>query len=580
VAAVINNPTWTGGLTDPSGQSVGQAMNGIASAFMNTAQGDVARAALQAAQQKQAAVNNISDVFGKYNDASQDYAQDAPDYSTPQPPPRIDLSDPAAFARSLITLGNPAEIGKSLQLASAIQGGVNAPGVGVGSIPGGGYAQTPEGIAGANQLAIQKSAADAQSNAAQKPYVAFDSNGTPIVTNEANAAAGRLPAGATPPVSTDQQKAAQLNRLVFNPAVAPAPSGDEAATTPAGQPAPTADQRIAMGLDSNKSTPYNISWVDASGTRHNMVSTDPATDIASQNIGQFNPTVGGTTGSAGNVHVVGTNLVDPTGKVLFSATPGATLDPVTIDQLAQRSVLGDNSGLVGLGRGAQGAANLVAVQNRAAQVAVERGLDPQGVLDNIAAFGGEKAGARTVGQLGAKLDVFGTSANAALDYAASKSAMVPRGQWLPVNQVQQMIQRGSNDPNLAMLNAATETAVNEYTRAIGLSGASTDTAKAHAYAMLNTAQSPEAYQAVVNGLKFEIDNLHRATQGARAGINHSGAPAPEQPQQPAAGASPQGQQPTVQGPLPGARQAPDGNWYVPNPSQPGGYLRVDAGGQQ
>ena len=517
VVAIITNPTYSGGLTDPSGQNVGQAMNSIASAFMNTAQGDVQRAALQQAAQKQAAENVVADAFTHLNDQSQDYAQDAPDYSTPQPRPTISLADPATFNRAVMTLGNPAEIGKALQLSAGLTGGINDPAVAAGSLPGGGYAQTPEGITNANQLAIQKTAADARSAAAQKPYVAFDANGTPIVTNDAVAASGRLPAGATPPVSTDQQKAAQLNRLVFNPApaVSATPAEGDDSTTPAAQPAPTADQRIAMGLDSNKSTPYNISWVDASGTRHNMVSTDPATDIASQNIGQFNPTVGGTTGSAANVHVVGANLVDPTGKVLFSATPGATLDPVTIDQLAQRSVLGDNSGLVGLGRGAQGAANLVAVQNRAAQVAVERGLDPQGVLDNIAAFGGEKAGARTVGQLGAKLDVFGTSANAALDYAAAKSAALPRGQWLPVNQVQQMIQRGSNNPDLAVLNAATETAVNEYTRAIGLSGASTDLAKAHAYAMLNTAQSSEAYQAVVNGLKFEIDNLHRSNRNSR-----------------------------------------------------------------
>lgn len=30
-----------------------------------------------------------------------------------------------------------------------------------------------------------------------------------------------------------------------------------------------------------------------------------------------------------------------------------------------------------------------------------------------------------------------------------------------------------------------------------------------------------------------------------------------------------------QPPVPGARQAPDGNWYVPDPKRPGSYLRVD-----
>lgn len=31
----------------------------------------------------------------------------------------------------------------------------------------------------------------------------------------------------------------------------------------------------------------------------------------------------------------------------------------------------------------------------------------------------------------------------------------------------------------------------------------------------------------------------------------------------------------MQPPVPGAKQAPDGNWYVPNPQKPGSYLRVD-----
>jgi hypothetical protein len=507
VVAVINNPTWTGGLTDPSGQNVGQAMNGIASAFMNTGQQALAQQAIQQAQQKQAALNNISDVFGKYNDASQDYQQDAPDYSTPQPAPRIDLSDPAAFARSLITLGNPSEIGKSLQLASAIQGGVNAPGVGIGSIPGGGYAQTPEGIASANQLSIQKTQAD-QTNAANlDPVQVIKPDGTLGWTTKGAIAAGQAPA-AQPAVGTDLVKGSQTQRMVFTPGQQPAEAGDDEATPGAAKPAATnpamtPNQTSILGLDEKSATPmtpeqqaqFARGYTDANGVPHYPPQT------------------------ASREHVVGANLVDASGKVLFSATPGSTLDPAAIDQLAQRSVLGDHSGLVGLGRAAQGAANLVAVQNRAAQIAIEKGLDPQSVLDNIAAFGGEKAGARTAGQLGTKLDVFGTSASAALDYAAAKSAALPRGQGLPVNQVQQMIQRGSNNPDLAVLNAATETAVNEYTRAIGLSGASTDTAKSHAYEMLNTAQSPEAYQAVVNGLKFEIDNLHRATQGVRAGVN-------------------------------------------------------------
>ena len=206
------------------------------------------------------------------------------------------------------------------------------------------------------------------------------------------------------------------------------------------------------------------------------------------------------------------------GKVVIKNEPTAGLSPEAIDELATRAIGGDNSGMVGLGRGAQGAQNLVAVQNRVAQIAQDKGIDPAGIQDNIAEFYGQKAGARTVGNIGAKLEVFGNSAANALDMAAQRSSELPRSQWVPVNKVVQAAQQAGSDPRLAVLNAATETAVNEYTRAVGGTGASTDTAKQHAYDMLNAAQSPEAFNSVVNGLKWEVQNLHNAAKGVAGGL--------------------------------------------------------------
>ncbi|HEY8005728.1 MAG TPA: hypothetical protein VIE66_02735 [Methylocella sp.] len=225
MVAIIENPAYSGGLQNPNGQSIGEALNGIAGAFMNSGQQQLRAAALQEAQQKaaeyqqkQAAQGTIANAFTHLQDQTQDYEQDAPDYATP-PPRTFSLSDPEAFNRAVLALGNPAEIGKALQLSSAIQGGKSDPMVYAGAVPGGGEAQTFEGQQDANNLAIRKSAADAQSSAAQKPYVYNDPiTGAPHVTNEAVAATGQLPAGGLPQQSTDQQKASQLNRMVFNPA--------------------------------------------------------------------------------------------------------------------------------------------------------------------------------------------------------------------------------------------------------------------------------------------------------------------------------------------------------------------------
>jgi hypothetical protein len=194
---------------------------------MNSGRDQLARLALQQAVQKQQATGRIGDVFAHVLDQNQDYAQDAPDYATPQPRPGLSLADPAQFSRDAITMGDPGMLGKVLQLAGGLQGGVADPSVGVGSLPSGGYAQTPEGITNANQLAIQKSAADAQSSAAQKPFTAIGPDGTPVTTNDAAAAAGHLPAGAVPMVSTDQQKAYELGNRVFHPAAGAAPMTDD-----------------------------------------------------------------------------------------------------------------------------------------------------------------------------------------------------------------------------------------------------------------------------------------------------------------------------------------------------------------
>jgi hypothetical protein len=246
-------------------------------------------------QQKQAAQGTIADAFTHLQDQSQDYAQDAPDYATPQPR-EFSLASPEAFNRAVLQLGNPAEIGKALQLSSAIQGGKSDPMVYAGAVPGGGEAQTFEGQQDANNLAIKKSAADAASTAAQKPYVYNDPlTGMPHVTNESAAASGRLPAGGLPQQSTDQQKAAQLNRLLYNPAA-----------TDGGAPAaPNDDQRIALGLDSNKTTPYNLNWTDATGQKHTAISSDPAGDVAKLGIAQFNPIVTSAAGGGTTINVGG-----------------------------------------------------------------------------------------------------------------------------------------------------------------------------------------------------------------------------------------------------------------------------------
>jgi hypothetical protein len=62
----------------------------------------------------------------------------------------------------------------------------------------------------------------------------------------------------------------------------------------------------------------------------------------------------------------------------------------------------------------------------------------------------------------------------------------------------------------------------------------------------------------------EVDQLTEKVEALHQQLNQQGASQQQSPQNP---------------PIPGARQAPDGKWYVPDPHRKGKYLLVNSGGQ-
>jgi hypothetical protein len=200
------------------------------------------------------------------------------------------------------------------------------------------------------------------------------------------------------------------------------------------------------------------------------------------------------------------------------------LPPNAIDDLAQRYLAGDNTAVTVLGYAS--ATDKAAVITRAAELRQQQGGAATDQLNNRIALGGRMQEARTSGALGAKIDQFGESTMGALDNVQKNSDNVPRGNWMPLNQIQQMGEKIASNPPLAAFNSSIETAVNEYARATTMTGQQTDTAKAHAYNMLNQAQSPEAMRAVLDNLRFEIRNLQnvsRVHRGLDALPNNFGA---------------------------------------------------------
>jgi hypothetical protein len=203
------------------------------------------------------------------------------------------------------------------------------------------------------------------------------------------------------------------------------------------------------------------------------------------------------------------------GKEVARNTSTTSMTDQTADFLAERVLASDPKALVGLGRGAQGAENLAKIQGLVAQKAAERGIDASDMMANAAKQQGLGAQQRTFGTQTARMATASTEAEGALDLLLQSSSKVSRTGFLPLTKAIQLAQTNMNDPNLAELKAAVTTASNTYARAISPTGVPHAADKEHAFAMLNSAQSEPALQAVVSQLKREIDIAHRAPEKAQ-----------------------------------------------------------------
>jgi hypothetical protein len=198
--------------------------------------------------------------------------------------------------------------------------------------------------------------------------------------------------------------------------------------------------------------------------------------------------------------------------------PGTPIDDETASFVADQVLAGDSRALVGFGRGAQGAENLIKIRSMVAQKAKEQGLDPSDILNKVAVQSGNTAAQRTFGTQTARMAVNATEAQGALELGRTASASVPRTSWVPVNRAIQAYQAGTSDPALAKFGAANLAIINTYARAISPTGVPTVHDKEHAEKLLSTAMGPEAYNAVLDQMNEEIKIAHAAPQKAKKEI--------------------------------------------------------------
>lgn len=279
-------------------------------------------------------------------------------------------------------------------------------------------------------------------------------------------------------------------------------------------------------------------------------------------------------GADGNLEAIPNGPADPsTVKTLADAKRGTAglLDDDTIHDMAGQYLAGDKSVMQNLGRGAQGAENIVRLRAEISRQAREANMTPDQIATKMADFAGRTAAMRTLGTRGANVEYAGNTAANAIKLAEEASDKLPRTQFVPFNRMAQLVATNLSSPEQADFFTKTNTLVNEYARVTsGGTAQSTESQRQHARELLNTAQGPAAYKAVLNAMKQEIAAAKKAYQDTRKEFlaDHPAEPTKSEP-----AAAPKTEAAPKEGPKPGKRVRQNGHTYEQQPD--GSYKAID-----
>jgi hypothetical protein len=197
-------------------------------------------------------------------------------------------------------------------------------------------------------------------------------------------------------------------------------------------------------------------------------------------------------------------------QIAMSNGDDAKFSPDDLTFLAQQARAGDTSVYQNLGRGAQGAKNIIALRREVMKQEKEAGGTGADVAAANAGFQGEKAAARTGATKAANVGMAVTEAQQTFPLVRQASAALPRTEFPGVNKALQAAQTGSGDPRVVALGTALNTSVNAYARAISPSGTPTVADKEHARELLTTASTPEQLNAVLSMMEKEMAAASKA----------------------------------------------------------------------
>jgi hypothetical protein len=212
----------------------------------------------------------------------------------------------------------------------------------------------------------------------------------------------------------------------------------------------------------------------------------------------------------------GAAIVRPgTGEVLYKNSPESNLDGDTIKTMAEQARAGDTSVFQNMGRGAQGAENIVRLRQEIAKQNADAGVSGAEQALRNAEMMGVKAGQRAIGTKGANIEMAATEFNQVIPVVQAASKAVSRTNYPDLNKIILAYNEKTGDPNVVKFGGGVNTLVNLYARAISPTGVATVSDKDHAREILNKAWSGGQFDAAVGMMQQEIEAALRSPEKVR-----------------------------------------------------------------
>lgn len=198
----------------------------------------------------------------------------------------------------------------------------------------------------------------------------------------------------------------------------------------------------------------------------------------------------------------------------------ATLSDDDAKAMAKRIAAGEKGVLAGVGRGAQGSANIIKVQKALSDM----NLPPDSIARAQSEVSAAGAGLRAVATRQARLDTAVIEVNKFADNALESMEHVSRGDVVPVNEILAKIKKGAGSPEEVEFATYVQSLANAYASVVNRGAPTTVTSLEEAGKIINGSFSKAQFKAMINAIKKESTAAQESSVGAGENIKKESFP--------------------------------------------------------